>query len=144
MSPEYTLWDALHFRRCIGQLRSHDSIRRWGVSFPDPDVRWEEREAAAQRRGGCELGSMRRTGLQRTDLLRWRTGVALFLREYISFAVSADHLSSTRSIDDCGADDAGYIDYDGCGDDVDGCERLYTALGTVWRTGMDRAYVLSG
>ena len=33
--------------------------------------------------------------------------------------------------DDRGTDDAGYFDYDGCTGDVDGCESVYLALGTV-------------
>ncbi|KFY39774.1 hypothetical protein V494_03859 [Pseudogymnoascus sp. VKM F-4513 (FW-928)] len=43
----------------------------------------------------------------------------------------AYHYRSAHRIDDRGADDVGYVHYYGCGDDVDGCEGVYGALGTV-------------
>lgn len=73
----------------------------------------------------------RRPRLHRPDLLRRRPRVALFLLESLPFAVSACHLATRWIDDDSGADDASYFDYDGCGDDVDGGEGVYGALGTV-------------
>lgn len=55
----------------------------------------------------------------------------MFLLESLSFAVSAGHLPTCWIDDDSGADDDSYFDYDGCGDDVDGGEGVYGALGTV-------------